>query len=611
MDKGSNSSFNTIVRALALLLLVAVCVFPVAHAADPDALSADGGRYYGPIVDGKRHGQGRIEWDTGARYEGGFVRGLYAGKGRLQLASGDVYEGEFVAGMMSGRGSLTLANSERYVGEFRNDVFQGQGRYTFPDGDSYEGAFERGRFHGQGTMTRAASVYRGEFRNGEFWGKGELAYDGGRKYTGEFVRGRFQGTGRYEDGTGDAYEGQFEQDEFTGIGAYLRSDGSRHEGGFRKWKPQGLGKFTDAQRTTWEGDFDQGEFKGIARIARKDGSHYEGQVRQWLPHGEGVLHYASGDVYRGGFAAGMHEGQGTLTYAKPKADGKTEESGLWHYGRLGDEESQQQRRAQVEAALYRQRALLDQSLAALEPRKENAINLYLLAVAGDGTQEVFRREAQFVRDLFNRQFGTRGRSIVLVNSRNTLTTAPMATVSSIREALAAIAERMDKERDVLFLFLTSHGSSNHEFVLDIAGMDLPSLPAKELGALLKESGIRWKVVVVAACYAGGFIDAMKDGNTLIIAAARHDRQSFGCADENEFTYFGRAYFKEALPGASSFQDAFRKAEAQVDEWEAKELKAETRTAFGTRTEEKDQHSLPQMENPKPVEDHLRLWWKQR
>ena len=239
MDKGSNSSFNTIVRALALLLLVAVCVFPVAHAADPDALSADGGRYYGPIVDGKRHGQGRIEWDTGARYEGGFVRGLYAGKGRLQLASGDVYEGEFVAGMMSGRGSLTLANGERYVGEFRNDVFQGQGRYTFPDGDSYEGAFERGRFHGQGTMTRAASVYRGEFRNGEFWGKGELAYDGGRKYTGEFVRGRFQGTGRYEDGTGDAYEGQFEQDEFTGIGAYLRSDGSRHEGGFRKWKPQG------------------------------------------------------------------------------------------------------------------------------------------------------------------------------------------------------------------------------------------------------------------------------------------------------------------------------------------------------------------------------------
>src|SRR5438128_2740803 len=107
MDKGSDSSFNTIVRALALLLLVAACVFPVAHAADPDALSADGGRYYGPIVDGKRHGQGRIEWDTSARYEGGFVRGLYAGKGRLQLASGDVYEGEFVAGMMSGRGSLT------------------------------------------------------------------------------------------------------------------------------------------------------------------------------------------------------------------------------------------------------------------------------------------------------------------------------------------------------------------------------------------------------------------------------------------------------------------------------------------------------------------------
>ena len=32
-----------------------------------------------------------------------------------------------------------------------------------------------------------------------------------------------------------------------------------------------------------------------------------------------------------------------------------------------------------------------------------------------------------------------------------------------------------------------------------------------------------------------------DDGTMVITAARHDRQSFGCADENEFTYFGRAY----------------------------------------------------------------------
>ncbi|HEV7392919.1 MAG TPA: C13 family peptidase [Burkholderiales bacterium] len=59
------------------------------------------------------------------------------------------------------------------------------------------------------------------------------------------------------------------------------------------------------------------------------------------------------------------------------------------------------------------------------------------------------------------------------------------------------------------------------------------LSASELGKLLKESGIRHKVVVISACYSGGFIDAVRSDHTLVITAARHDRTSFGCSDENE------------------------------------------------------------------------------
>src|SRR5438477_3622660 len=127
-------------------------------------------------------------------------------------------------------------------------------------------------------------------------------------------------------------------------------------------------------------------------------------------------------------------------------------------------------------------------------------------------------------------------------------------------------------------------------------MMLLNLPARELGHLLKESGILWKVIVVSACYSGGFIEPLRDDSTLIITAARYDRTSFGCADENEFTYFGRAYFKESLPHASSFQDAFHKAEVLVTEWEAKEISAQ-KTPLETGRSEKDEHSLPQMENP--------------
>src|SRR5205814_10260788 len=147
--------------------------------------------------------------------------------------------------------------------------------------------------------------------------------------------------------------------------------------------------------------------------------------------------------------------------------------------------------------------------------------------------------------------------------------------------LKAIAARMDRDEDILFLFLTSHGSRRHALALQQSYLTLRDLPAADLARLVKESGIRWKVIVVSACYSGGFIDPLKDDTTLIITAARHDRASFGCADENDFTYFGRAFFKEALPASRSFQDAFARADALLAEWEKEE-------------QPKDARSLPQI-----------------
>ncbi|MDZ7782740.1 MAG: hypothetical protein U5K56_07315 [Halioglobus sp.] len=69
--------------------------------------------------------------------------------------------------------------------------------------------------------------------------------------------------------------------------------------------------------------------------------------------------------------------------------------------------------------LYNQHRLLDAALDAIEPNRPDAIDLYLLAIAGDGSQEVFRREVEFVEDLFARNFDTAGRSLSLINSRTT------------------------------------------------------------------------------------------------------------------------------------------------------------------------------------------------
>jgi hypothetical protein len=257
----------------------------------------------------------------------------------------------------------------------------------------------------------------------------------------------------------------------------------------------------------------------------------------------------------------------------------------------------------VDAALRSQRRLLDQALAALAPRDPGRINMYLLAVAGDGSQEVFRREVEFVRNQFAERFDMRAHTVTLINSRSTLGSAPMATRASLREALKRIAERMHPQEDVLFLFLTSHGSPQHEFALQQHYLRLRDLPARDLRNMLKDSGIRWKVVLISACYSGGFIDALKDDTTLVITAARHDRPSFGCSDENDFTYFGRAFFKESLPRARSFEDAFGSAARLVREWETKDARLDGKALEET-------YSHPQMHSPEPVVRHLRRWWHQ-
>lgn len=598
------------VVVLSCAWLAAPALLFAATTTTPDAISADGGRYYGPLVNGMRQGQGRLEWSTGAVYEGGFDQGLYSGRGRWQSGFGDVYEGEFVAGMRSGKGRLISRDGGRYDGDFRLDEFEGHGRSELPDGSVYEGEFLQGLFSGQGRYTRRGETYQGEFRLGQMWGLGELVYDGGRKYRGAFERGQMQGKGRYE--TPDVvYEGDFQRDEFTGRGSYRRADGSRHEGEFLKWIPNGPGTYADARGTIYAGTFVNGELAGAGRLTFPDGARYEGEFMRWMPHGKGVMRLKNGDVYTGGFAYGEYDGIGTLVYAKAGPAGRTQDSGEWRRGKLRQAELREQAeiRAGVETALYRQRAALNQALAALRPRDPGKINLYLLAVAGDGTQEVFRREVEFVRDLFDRRFQTLGHSIALVNSRTAGAGVPMATLTSIGESLGAIASQMDRERDILFLFVTSHGSKDHELGLGQRGMELPALSAQQLGSLLKTSGIRWKVVLISACYSGGFIDALADEHTLVITAARADRRSFGCTDENEFTDFGRAYFKEALPQSGSFQEAFRRAEALVGEWEKPGPKSAA-AAGAAGAAGKDEPSLPQMKSAPAIDAYLQRWWEQ-
>jgi hypothetical protein len=133
-----------------------------------------------------------------------------------------------------------------------------------------------------------------------------------------------------------------------------------------------------------------------------------------------------------------------------------------------------------------------------------------------------------------------------------------------------IGSLMDRDHDVLFVFLTSHGTHDHRFSLSFWPLALYDLTPTDLRTLLDDAGIQNRVVVVSACYSGGFVDALKDPHTLVITAAAADRSSFGCSNEADFTWFGRAYFDEALRKTRSFTEAFALAAPVIAQRERQE-----------------------------------------
>lgn len=245
-----------------------------------------------------------------------------------------------------------------------------------------------------------------------------------------------------------------------------------------------------------------------------------------------------------------------------------------------------------EQVIYGQAQLMDAAIGRLTPRTPGKTNLYLIAFAGDGEENVFRNEVEYVEHLFNERYGTIGHSLLLVNNPATLTRYPLASLTNLQSALDAVAARMDAETDVLLLFLTSHGSPEHELYVALDPLPLDQIAPDDLAAVLDDTHIRNRVVVISACYSGGFIDALKSPATMIVTAARADRASFGCGTDSAITDFGRAFFAEGLNDTPSFTAAFAEARKRIDERESKAG---------------EKHSQPQIASTPIIEERLKAW----
>jgi hypothetical protein len=220
-----------------------------------------------------------------------------------------------------------------------------------------------------------------------------------------------------------------------------------------------------------------------------------------------------------------------------------------------------------EGLLGLQPALVARRVEALAPQVPGHVDLYAVGFAGDGTEGVFRNEVEYFERLAAQRLGAGGHVLPLVNHPGSSAATPIASLTNLRAALAGIGARMDTEEDVLLLFLTSHGSRDHRLAVDLPPLPLRQIAPRDLKDALDRSGIRWRVIVVSACFSGGFVDALRTPRTLVITAARADRTSFGCGADSEITWFGKAFLTGALNQTTDFREAYTIAARQVRDWE--------------------------------------------
>jgi len=223
-----------------------------------------------------------------------------------------------------------------------------------------------------------------------------------------------------------------------------------------------------------------------------------------------------------------------------------------------------------ESALYAQLELLQEAVQRLEPERAGVVDLYFVGFAPYASQDVFMKETLSIGKLLDERFDTAGRSIMLISHAGLADKFPIATLTSLRETLDAVGERINPEEDVVLLHVTSHGSEAHELSVEFHGLELQGIRATDLRAALDDAGIKWRVVVVSACYSGGFIDALKDEHTMVVTASDAKHTSFGCGNDFDFTYFSKAYYDEALRKTHSFEAAFVLAKESVRRREQKE-----------------------------------------
>ena len=137
-------------------------------------------------------------------------------------------------------------------------------------------------------------------------------------------------------------------------------------------------------------------------------------------------------------------------------------------------------------------------ISGLLPRREGRPNLYLARRRGRWRPECVpapgRRGPRALRRAIRHP---RPLGQARQQSRHPVRDAPIATRTALAHALQRVGTLMKPEEDVLFLFLTSHGSKDGRFSLSFGRCASTSFRQRTSRPMLDDAGIRNRVIVVS------------------------------------------------------------------------------------------------------------------
>ena len=209
---------------------------------------------------------------------------------------------------------------------------------------------------------------------------------------------------------------------------------------------------------------------------------------------------------------------------------------------------------------------MSKALGALQPQRKGVVDVYIVSVGLD-SDPVFGREAREAGKVLSTRYGGAGRTIILAGTNGSAASdLPNGSIANLTLALARISELMDPNEDVLVLYSTSHGAPIG-IVYHDADEGFGILSPTRFASILDGLGIKNRLLILSACYSGVFVPALQSPTTALFTAASDSRPSFGCAADNDWTFFGDAMINHAVRKPQTLKAASDEARGLITGWE--------------------------------------------